>query len=125
VAVGLLKAQINNDASSPNYLTQILDGVYDNTDKRAYPLSSYSYMVVPRETSGAFNTSKGKTLGAFAYYFLCEGQQQAKVLGYSPLPVNLVKAGIEQVKKIPGVSVESVDISKCRNPTFSASGANL
>ncbi len=125
VAVGLLKAQINNDATSPNYLTQILDGVYDNTDKRAYPLSSYSYMVVPRETSGAFNTAKGKTLGAFAYYFLCEGQQQAKVLGYSPLPINLVKAGIAQVKRIPGVDVQSVDISKCRNPTFSASGANL
>jgi len=125
VAVGLLKAQINNDSSSPNYLTQILDGVYDNIDRRAYPLSSYSYMVVPRETSGSFNTSKGKTLGAFAYYFLCEGQQQAKVLGYSPLPINLVKAGIAQIKRIPGVDVQSVDISKCRNPTFSSTGANL
>jgi len=125
VAVGLLAAKINNTPSSPNYLTQILDGVYDNPDARAYPLSSYSYMVVPTETTSSFNTAKGKTLGAFAYYFLCEGQQQAPVLGYSPLPINLVKAGIEQVKKIPGVNVQAVDISKCRNPTFSSTGKNL
>lgn len=125
VAVGLLAAKINNTPSSPEYLTQILDGVYDNPDARAYPLSSYSYMVVPTATSGSFNTAKGKTLGAFAYYFLCEGQQQASVLGYSPLPINLVKAGIAQVKRIPGVNVQNVDISKCRNPTFSATGKNL
>ena len=125
VAVGLLAAKINNDAASPNYLTQILDGVYDNRDSRAYPLSSYSYMVVPTASAGAFSTTKGRTLGAFAYYFLCEGQQQAKVLGYSPLPINLVKAGISQVKKIPGVNVKSIDISKCKNPTFSSTGKNL
>lgn len=124
VAVGLLGARINDTPSSSNYLTQILDGVYDNPDARSYPLSSYSYMVIPTATGGSFNSTKGKTLGAFAYYFLCEGQRQAPVLGYSPLPINLVKAGIAQVKKIPGVNVKSVDISKCNNPTFSKSGKN-
>jgi len=125
VAVGLLGAKINNDPASPSYLTQILDGVYDNPDNRAYPLSSYSYMIVPTEVSGSFNTSKGKTLAAFANYFLCEGQQQAPVLGYSPLPINLVQAGLKQVKRIPGVAAGTVDISKCNNPTFSSSGKNL
>ena len=125
VAVGLLGARINTDASSPNYLTQVLDGVYDNPDARAYPLSSYSYMVVPTEVSGSFNTAKGKTLGAFAYYFLCEGQQQADSLGYSPLPKNLVTAGFDQVKRIPGVNVQSINLSKCHNPTFSSTGKNL
>ena len=124
VAVGLLKAQINTDEGSSNFLTQILDGVYDNPDRRAYPLSSYSYMVIPTVAAGSFNDAKGKTLGAFAYYFLCEGQQQAPVLGYSPLPVNLVKAGMDQVRRIPGVDVEAVDISKCNNPTFSKTGKN-
>ena len=47
VAVALTKAQINQDKSSPLYLTQILDGVYNATDPRAYPLSSYSYMIIP------------------------------------------------------------------------------
>jgi len=124
VAVALLGAQINNDASSPNYLTQDLTNVYNNQDPRAYPMSSYSYMILPTSADGSFSTDKGYSLGAFSYYFLCEGQQSADVLGYSALPINLVKAGLDQVKKIPGVSPENVDISKCNNPTFSSDGTN-
>jgi phosphate ABC transporter phosphate-binding protein len=124
VAVALLTAQINGDSSSPGYLTQILDGVYNSTDARTYPLSSYSYMVIPTKLEGSFNVDKGHTLGDFAYYFLCEGQQQAPVLGYSPLPINLVRAGLDQVRNIPGVDVQKVDISKCNNPTFSSDGTN-
>lgn len=124
VAVGLLGAKINTDKGSAQYLTQKLEGVYGNRDARAYPLSSYSYMIVPTQTQGAFNDDKGRTLAAFASYFLCEGQQQAEVLGYSPLPINLVKAGIAQVKRIPGAVTKSVDIKKCNNPTFSADGSN-
>lgn len=118
VAVGLLGARINQD------LTQDLRGVYDNGDARAYPLSSYSYMVVPTTADNGFNAEKGRTLGAFAYYFLCEGQQQADSLGYSPLPINLVQAGLDVVKRVPGVAAQEVDIRTCNNPTFSASGEN-
>lgn len=124
VAVGLLGAKINTDESSPKYLTQDLTGVYTNADKRTYPLSSYSYIVVPTSTQNGFTAAKGHTLGAFASYFLCEGQQQAEVLGYSPLPVNLVQAGLDQVGKIPGADDANVDIKKCHNPTFSADGSN-
>jgi len=125
VAVGLLGAKINTNKSSDQYLTQDLTGVFGNTDKRAYPLSSYSYIVIPTETKGGFTQDKGKTLGAFSYYFLCEGQQQAEVLGYSPLPINLVEAGLEQVRKIPGVVAKDVKIKDCNNPTFSTDGKNL
>jgi len=119
VAVALLKAQINNDARSADYLTQILDGVYNNADPRAYPISSYSYMIVPTQVAGTFNKEKGKTLGAFAHYMLCEGQQQASALGYSPLPLNLVQAGFKQIARIPGAeNAANVDINKCNNPTF-------
>jgi phosphate ABC transporter phosphate-binding protein len=124
VAVAMLQAQINPDKSSPSYLTQILDGVYNNPDARTYPLSSYSYMIVPTKLEGSFSNAKGSTLGDFAKYFLCEGQQQAPVLGYSPLPINLVKAGLDQVRNIPGVDQQGVDISKCNNPTFSSNGTN-
>jgi hypothetical protein len=82
-------------------------------------------MIIPTKVEGSFNTDKGHTLGAFAYYFLCEGQQQTPLLGYSPLPINLVQAGIDQVKRIPGVDTQSIDIKKCNNPTFSATGTNL
>jgi phosphate ABC transporter phosphate-binding protein len=125
VAVGLLGAGIETANTNPSvYLTQKLRGVYNNADPRAYPLSSYSYMIIPTAVEGTFTAEKGKTLGAFAYYFLCAGQQQADVLGYSPLPINLVKAGLSQVRRIPGVNVQSIDVTKCNNPTFSASGGN-
>lgn len=119
VAVALLAASIKPD------LTQELGGVYNNGDPRTYPLSSYSYMILPTTPTSPFNTDKGRTLSDFAYYFLCEGQQQADQLGYSPLPINLVQAGLNQVARIPGSTKKPTDISKCNNPTFSADGTNL
>ena len=104
VAVALQKAVINTDASSPDYLTQNLEGVYNSADPVAYPLSSYSYMIVPVETTANFTVQKGNSLSTFANYMLCEGQKQAEVLGYSPLPGNLVNAGLDQVKRIPGAT---------------------
>ncbi|MET8095016.1 substrate-binding domain-containing protein [Streptomyces sp. NPDC005236] len=124
VAVSLLKARINNDKNSADYLTQKLDGVYNDSDKRNYPLSSYSYMILPLKVQGTFTKAKGKTLGAFSYYFMCQGQQQAPSLGYSPLPINLVKAGFDQIRRIPGVQAQSVNIKGCNNPTFSSDGHN-
>jgi ABC-type phosphate transport system substrate-binding protein len=124
-AVALLKAKVNNNPSSAAYLTADLREVYSNADRRTYPLSSYSYIVVPTKIEGTFSANKGRSLGEFSYYFLCEGQRQAPALGYSPLPINLVQAGLTQVKRIPGVEAQKVDIKKCNNPTFSADGTNL
>lgn len=120
VAVALMRAKINTDKNSSGYLTQILDGVYNSPDRRAYPLSSYSYVIVPTEVAGIFNTNKGNTLGAFMRYVLCEGQQQADTLGYSPLPMNLVIAGSDQIKRIPGAGNKGIDTNSCNNPTFKA-----
>ena len=124
VAVSLLAAVINKDPNSPDYLTASLGGVYGNADPRTFPLSSYSYIIIPTAVEGNFTTNKGLTLADFASYFLCEGQQQADVLGYSPLPINLVSAGLEQVLKIPGGNPANKDITKCNNPTFSTDGTN-
>lgn len=112
VAVALTQARINAD------LTQDLDSVYANSDPRTYPLSSYSYMIVPTDGTSPFNATKGKTLSTFINYFLCQGQQKAPALGYSPLPLNLVQAGFSQVVRIPG-SVAPPAISACNNPNFS------
>ncbi|MEU9332259.1 phosphate ABC transporter substrate-binding protein PstS [Streptomyces sp. NPDC048290] len=124
VAVALTKARINDDPRSSSYLTQNLDSVYTFGDRRTYPLSSYSYMIIPTKEEMGFTKAKGRTLSAFTHYFLCEGQQQADRLGYSPLPKNLVEAGMEQTRKIPGAETESIDIDKCNNPTFSG-GRNV
>ena len=126
VAVSLLAAQINTDESNPAvYLTQKLDGVYTDNDPRTYVLSSYSYLILPTTIAGQFNEDKGKTLGAFSYYAMCQAQQQSASLGYSPMPVNLVQAGFDQIRKIPGVAVQDIDITQCKNPTFAADGSNL
>ncbi len=122
VAVALLSATINNEPTSTDYLTQQLDGVYNSADPRTYPLSSYSYMIIPTATNNIFTKDKGNTLATFARYMLCEGQQQADTLGYSPLPMNLVLAGSEQIKKIPGAGSTGVDFTTCNNPTFTPGG---
>ncbi|MEU3978775.1 phosphate ABC transporter substrate-binding protein PstS [Streptomyces sp. NPDC026672] len=125
VAVALTRARINNDPRSATYLTQNLDEVYTFADRRTYPLSSYSYMIVPTKEEMGFTKAKGRTLSAFDNYFLCEGQQQADRLGYSPLPVNLVAAAMDQVRRIPGAVASDISIKNCNNPTFSSDGKNL
>ena len=74
---------------------------------------------------GQFNEAKGRTLGAFAYYAMCQAQQQSASLGYSPMPINLVQASFDQIRKIPGVEVQDINIAECNNPTFSPDGTNL
>ena len=77
-AVALTKAKINQDKSSQLYLTQILDGVYTNPDPRAYPISSYSYMIIPTGADDPrMTTAKRQTLADFMYYSLCAGQTKA------------------------------------------------
>jgi phosphate ABC transporter phosphate-binding protein len=128
VAVSLLKAQVDTtDVNDPSkYLTEQLNGVYTDSDPRTYPLSSYSYLILPTNASrGSFTTAKGKTLAAFAYYAMCQGQTESSDLGYSPMPINLVQASFDQIKKIPGAVVETIDINSCGNPTFSPGHVNL
>jgi ABC-type phosphate transport system substrate-binding protein len=123
VAVALTQAQINEDASSPNFLQQDLDDVYTYMDPRSYPLSSYSYLIVPRTGTSippTFNDNVGRSLSTYINFYLCQGQQQAAALGYSPLPINLVRGAFLQVNKIPGtVGAPNIDsYGSCNNPTF-------
>src|SRR5262245_53098025 len=128
VGVALLGASINSDPTNPaTYLTQDLSGVFTNPDPRTYELSSYSYMILPTDTNFAFTTNKGLTLGDFGSYALCQGQLQVTALGYSPLPINLVEAGFDQLRRIPGAQVPATTtelLSSCNNPTFAPDGTN-
>jgi phosphate ABC transporter phosphate-binding protein len=126
VAVSLLDAQIETANTDPSvYLTENLQNVYTDTDPRTYPLSSYSYLILPIKVQGQFSTAKGKTLAAFSYYAMCQGQQESASLGYSPMPINLVEASFTQIAQIPGADVQNINIQSCNNPTFTPSGANL
>jgi len=124
-AVALTRARINQDKSSQLYLTQILDGVYTNPDPRAYPISSYSYMIIPTGSDDPrMTTAKRQTLADFLYYSLCSGQTKAGPYGYSPLPLNLVQAGFQQIAKLkqadPKVNLTNRNVTTCHNPTFVA-----
>ena len=123
-AVALTKAAIDTNPKSLTYLMQDLRNVYRNTDPRSYPLSSYSYLIVPRKNRGnrppQFTDGKGRTLSTWANYFLCGGQSEADALGYSPLPINLVRGGLDQVDQIPGAvpTPNRARLGGCDNPTF-------
>jgi len=123
VAVALTKAQLQLADKDPKvYLTQDLSQVYTFGDPRVYQLSSYSYMIIPIDGGDRVITAgKAKTFADFSYYFLCEGQQEAPTLGYSPLPLNLVQAGFDQVKRFAKVNPTDLanrDPRTCDNPTF-------
>jgi phosphate transport system substrate-binding protein len=125
VAVALTQAIINDDPTSPDYLLQNLANVYSYSDPRTYALSSYSYMILPTGTNAQdsqMTTAKRQTLADFMYYSLCVGQKEMGPIGYSPLPINLVTAGFNQLAKLqvadPGVDLTQRDASTCNNPTF-------
>ena len=115
VAVALTKATLNAD------LTQNLGGVYNNPDPRTYPVSSYSYLIVPTKVVAPFTAAKGTTLSKFILYLACAGQTEAAQLGYSPLPENLVQDVFNVVKKIPG-HIDPPPIDQCDNPTIKNGG---
>ncbi|MDQ1733069.1 MAG: phosphate transport system substrate-binding protein [Pseudonocardiales bacterium] len=122
-AVALTQAKINMDKSSPDYLLQDLDKVYTYNDPRAYPLSSYSYAVIPTSASDPrMTTPKRQTMADFLFYSVCGGQAEMGPIGYSSLPLNLVTASFDQVKKLKaadaGVDLSTQNPSNCNNPTF-------
>ena len=126
VAVSLLSARIIDDASDPTtYLTHDLSGLFTDPDPRSYPLSTYSYLIVPTAATGGFHSSKGQTLAEFAYHGLCRAQQNAAALGYAPLPVNLVAPSIDLLARIPGADTTGLDLANCANPTILQGGQDL
>ena len=125
VAVALTKAQINQDKNSANYLLQDLTDVYGLKDNRTYPLSSYSYMIIPTAPDDPrMTTAKRQTLSDYLYYSICEGQKEMGPIGYSPLPINLAQASFEQINTLkkadPNVDLTKRSIDTCGNPTFVA-----
>jgi ABC-type phosphate transport system substrate-binding protein len=117
VAAALKLAIVNEDPASPNFGLQQLRNVFADKDPRSYPLSYYSYLIVPRvgtRLPPAFTRAAGRTLSVYVAFLLCRGQRQAAELGYAPLPVNLVRAGLHQVGEIPGHAAHTPSFARCR-----------
>jgi phosphate ABC transporter phosphate-binding protein len=118
VAVALTRAIID-----PTSLLQDLRNVYTYDAPQVYPLSSYSYAIIPTgATDARMTTAKRQTLADFLFYSVCGGQREMGPIGYSPLPLNLVQASFNQVAKLktadPGVNVSTQSPQNCNNPTF-------
>ena len=105
VAVALTQAQINEDPSSPNFLQQNLDSVYTYTDPRSYPLSSYSYLIVPQTAPRRRRSSAPPSAGrcrTYIDFYLCQGQQQAGGARLLAAAAQPRQGAFLQVNKIPG-----------------------
>jgi phosphate transport system substrate-binding protein len=115
-------------------LTQDLSKVYTNPLPNAYPISAYSYLVAPCSPSLAaaqvpptsctgsgatvqnYN-AKGQALGQFVAFLACAGQEKMSLLGYSPLPPNLVSEDFDAIGRIPGgQQPPPVSAATCKNP---------
>ncbi|HEY5054506.1 MAG TPA: phosphate ABC transporter substrate-binding protein PstS [Solirubrobacterales bacterium] len=64
--------------------------------KGAYPISTYTYVIVPLETEKATEMKK------FIEYAITEGQSYGPDLDFAPLPKQVVAAGKEAIAKIGG-----------------------
>jgi ABC-type phosphate transport system substrate-binding protein len=105
VTTALTRARINENPHSPRYLQENLNAVYTFKNPKSYPLSSYSYWIVPRTGTRQppnFTRAKGNTLSLVVEFALCAGQTHLDSLGYAPLPPNLVAGGLLTAKSIPG-----------------------
>ena len=60
--------------------------IIDEPGQSTYPLANFSWTLLYKKQT---DTAKGSALAELFYYVVTTGQQQAKALGYSPLPANV------------------------------------
>ena len=64
------------------------------SDKKAYPISTFTYAIVPKTTPQPGEVSK------FVLYAMGEGQQFGAALDFAPIPKVVLKAGITTAKRL-------------------------
>ena len=71
--------------------------IIDEPGLSTYPLANFSWTLLYKKQA---NAAKGAALGKLFYYVVTTGQQQAKSLGYSPLPANVVQLAKTTLAKL-------------------------
>ncbi|MEU3624426.1 phosphate ABC transporter substrate-binding protein [Amycolatopsis coloradensis] len=121
IAAALKHAELRPD------LSQKLDKVYSNTDPKSYPISAYSYVMMPctsgRDTcrGGYGDQGKTDTITAFLEHVACDGQVNMARIGYSPLPPNLSQEIMNSNARLTGKPAKQLNPGNCGNPTFHGS----
>ena len=90
----VIAAAAESAASTPEDLRV---SITNGTGAQAYPISSYTYILVYKEQKDA---AKGKALVDFLWWGLHEGEAFAKELQYAPLPADMVKRAEGKIKMV-------------------------
>ena len=129
-AVALTKAKINQDKNSQLYLTQILDGVYTNPDPRAYPISSYSYMIIPTGCRRPADDDR-EAADARGLHVLLAVRRARRRPGRTATRrcrSTSCRPGFDQIAKLKkadsAVDLTDRDVTSCNNPTFDGKNLN-
>src|SRR6185312_2420504 len=88
------------DAASESLATTPEDlrvSITNAAGKGAYPISSYTYILVYKEQKDA---AKGKALVDFLWWGIHDGEKFAKELQYAPLPAEIVTRAEGKIKSI-------------------------
>lgn len=87
-------AAAGSAASTPDDLRV---SITNASGANAYPISSYTYILVYKEQSDA---TKGKTVVDYLWWGLHDGESFAKDLQYAPLPAEIVKRAEAKINSI-------------------------
>ena len=85
------------DVMLPQMPESLIMSVVNAKGKGAYPIASYTYLLVFDKQK---DKEKGEILKSFLEWALTEGQKYAKDLGYAQLPADVSKKCLEKVKKV-------------------------
>ena len=84
-------------ASAANTPDDLRVSITNATGAQAYPISSYTYILVYKEQKDA---AKGKALVDFLWWGIHDGENFAKELQYAPLPADIVKRAEGKISSI-------------------------
>jgi phosphate transport system substrate-binding protein len=110
-------------------LEQNLGPVFTSPQAGAYPVSAYSYLIMaygnyasgPNAGHPEIPATKQPVEAQYVQFIACEGQKAAGILGYSPLPLNLVQADFDAVQRITGTALPPPTASNCADPYIDGS----
>jgi len=100
-------------------LEQDLTPVFNSPQPGAYSISAYSYLLMARQSE--IPSAKQAVEAQYVQFLACDGQKAAGVLGYSPLPPNLVQADFNAVQLITGTALPAPTAANCGDPYITGS----
>jgi phosphate ABC transporter phosphate-binding protein len=83
-------------ANSVSLNSTALVGALDPGDKRAYPIATLTWILVPRQVD---NAARKMALTQMLEWALTSGQKACSALGYSPLPKDLSQRALQQIEQ--------------------------